>query len=353
MNALGRAFTVSRTALGVALLAATALGQNTLRLSTDSSDGEANSRSFDAALSADGLLCAFNSLANDLVPSDLNGVYDVFMKDRTTGITELVSVDSAGVQGNRDSFLPFISPDGRFVVFSSLSNNLVAGDTNNKYDVFIRDRLLGTTERCSIRSSGLQGNDDSFALGVSSDGNIIYFESNATNLVAGDTNASGDVFIRNRATGKTTRVSVDSSGNEGDSFSWFGGMAADASACCFYSACTNLIPTDFNGKVDVYVHDLVSGVTSRASADPGGNDGNGSSLLPRMSSDGRFVVYRSSSSNLIANDTNGFEDVYVFDRAAGVSDRVSIDSNGNEADDNSLDIPDSPNINTYGAISTD
>lgn len=353
MNELRFASTAVRTALGIACVAAAALGQDTSRVSTDSSGGQANSYSFDAALSQDGLLCAFDSLANNLVPGDANGVYDVFLKDRTSGITELISVDSSGVQGNRDSFLPFMSPDGRFVIFSSLSNNLVSGDTNGKYDVFLRDRQLGTTERVSIRGAGLQGNDDSFGLGVSADGNSIYFESNATNLVANDTNASGDVFVRNRLTGKTTRVSVDSSGAEGNSYSWFGGMASDASAVCFYSAATNLVGNDFNNKVDIFLHDMTTLATTRISTDPSGNDSDGNSVIPRMSSDGRFTVYRSAATNLIPNDTNGFEDVYVYDRAAGVSDRVSIDSYGGEANDNSLDVPGSPDINTYGAISTD
>ena len=355
MNALRRACTVGRTALGVACLAAAALGQDTSRLSTDSSGNEANNPSFDASLSQDGLLVAFDSLASNLVSPDVGGFFDIFMKDRTTGLTEMVSVNSSGVQGNRDSILPFTSPDGRFVVFSSLSNNLVTSDTNGKYDVFLRDRLNGTTERVSIRGAGVQGNDDSFALGVSSDGNIVYFESNATNLISSDTNAAGDVFIRNRALAKTTRVSVDSAGNEGNGFSWFGGMAQDASAVCFYSAATNLIPNDFNAKNDVYLHDLISGITSRVSADPSGNDSNGPSILPRMSSDGRFIVYRSGANNLVANDTNTFLDVFVFDRAAGVNDRVSIDSYGNESNADSMDVPNFPNpdIATYGAISTD
>jgi hypothetical protein len=353
MNELRFVSTAARTALGIACVAATALGQDTSRVSTDSSGGQANSFSFDAALSQDGLLCAFDSLANNLVPSDTNGVYDVFLKDRTSGNTELISIDSSGVQGNRDSFLPFMSQDGRFVVFSSLSNNLVSGDTNGKYDVFLRDRLNGTTERVSIKGAGVQGNADSYGLGVSADGNTIYFESYASNLVANDTNAQPDVFIRNRLTAKTTRVSVDSSGAEGNNYSFFGGMAADASAVCFYSAASNLVGNDFNNKVDIFLHDLNTLATTRISTDPSGNDADGNSVLPRMSSDGRFTVYRSAATNIIANDTNGFEDVFVYDRAAGVSDRVSIDSFGAEANDNSLDVPGSPDINTYGAISTD
>jgi WD40 repeat protein len=355
MNALRRSCTVGRTALGVACLAAAAFAQDTSRLSTDSSGNEANDRSFDAALSQDGLVVAFDSFASNLVSPDVGGFYDIFVKDRTTGLTEMESVSSTGVQGNADSLLPFISPDGRFVVFSSLAKNLVASDTNGKYDVFLRDRLMGTTERVSIRGAGVQANDDSFALGVSADGNIVYFESNATNLIGSDTNASGDVFIRNRSAAKTTRVSVDSSGNEGNSFSWFGGMATDASAVCFYSAATNLISNDFNSKNDVYLHDLNTGITSRVSADPSGNDANGPSILPRMSSDGRFIVYRSGANNLVANDTNGFVDAFVFDRASGLNDRVSIDSYGNESNNDSFTVPNPGGvaIQTYGGISTD
>jgi hypothetical protein len=352
MNAIRCARSLTSSALGVFCLAAAASGQDTSLLSTDTFGVQGNSKSFNAAVSSDGLLVAFESLSNNLVSGDGNGAYDVFLKDRTTGNTELISVDSSGVQGNRDSFLAQISDDGRFVVFSSLANNLVTGDTNGKSDVFLRDRLNGTTERVSIRSSGLQGNDTSYGLGVSSDGNLVYFESYATNLVANDTNGMPDVFVRNRATGKTTRVSVDTGGNEGDNYSYFGGMASDGSFVTFYSAATNLVPNDFNGKLDVFLHDLNSGITSRISTDPSGGDGNGDSELPRISADGRFVVYRSAANNLVANDTNGFEDVFVFDRATGVSDRVSVDSSGAEGNANSLDSV-AAGVSTYGAISKD
>src|SRR5439155_1190150 len=144
-------------------------------------------------------------------------VYDVFVHDRLTGTTERVSVDSAGTQGNSDSVDASISADGRFVAFYSSANNLVPGDTNGAEDVFVHDRLTGTTERVSVDSAGTQGNSESFLPSISADGRFVAFYSDATNLVPGDTNGFEDVFVHDRLTGATERVSVASAGTQGNS----------------------------------------------------------------------------------------------------------------------------------------
>jgi hypothetical protein len=137
----------------------------------------------------------------------------VFVHDLETGITTLASVDSAGLKGNGDSTVPSISADGRFVAFNSVADNLVPGDTNTLTDVFLHDRLTGTTERISLATDGAQGNLYSFAPSVSADGRWTGFYSEASNLVAGDTNGSDDVFIRDRdATGFTNQCDPGSSG---------------------------------------------------------------------------------------------------------------------------------------------
>src|SRR5439155_853313 len=136
-------------------------GQVTERVSDDTLGVQGNTDSFGPSISADGRYVAFDSVASNLVNGDTNGCKDVFVRDRQSGTTERVSVDSLGVQGNYHSQSPSISADGRYVAFTSIASNLVSGDTNGLYDVFMRDRQNGTTERLSVDSRETQGNDNS------------------------------------------------------------------------------------------------------------------------------------------------------------------------------------------------
>src|SRR5262249_34913438 len=147
---------------------------------------------------------------------DTNWVADVFLRDRATGTTQLISADLSGVPGNWGGLFGGISADGRFACFESLSSNLVASDTNGLLDVFVRDLASGVTELVSVDSGGVQGNAPSDSPAISSDGRFVAFVSVATNLVAGDTNSKADVFVRDRQTGTTERVSVSTGGNESD-----------------------------------------------------------------------------------------------------------------------------------------
>src|SRR5206468_8005529 len=142
------------------------------------------------APSADGRLVAFHSDATNLVAGDTNGATDVFVHDRQTGTTERVSVPSGGTEGNGFSAGPALSADGRFVAFHNTATNLVAGDTNGKTDVFVHDRQTGTTERVSVASDGTQGNGPSSGAALSADGGLVAFHGTATNLVAGDTSGT-------------------------------------------------------------------------------------------------------------------------------------------------------------------
>jgi uncharacterized repeat protein (TIGR01451 family) len=237
------------------------------------------------------------------------------------GFTELVSVSTAGVQGDQDSQTPSISDDGRFVAFVSLAENLVAEDTNLATDVFVRDRLLGTTERVSVSSSGRQGNGNSGLLNlmggpnISGDGRFVAFSSEASNLVRGDRNANPDVFVHDRLTHETTRVSVSSAGAEANAGGTEPDISRDGRFVSFLSFADNLVP-DGNFTGDVYVHDRQTGVTERISQAPDGSDANGQSLfVPRLSEDGRFVYFSSFASNLVDGDPdNGDVDAYLFDR---------------------------------------
>src|SRR5215813_8861590 len=180
---------------------------STTRVSVDSAHRQANGPSSAAAISADGRFVAFESNATNLVPGDTNGLTDIFVNDHGAGGTIRASVDSLGRQANGPSFNPAISADGRFVAFESDATNLVAGDTNGKRDVFVHDVTAGTTVRVSVDSLGRQSNGPSFNPAITGDGRFVAFESDATNLAPGDTNRFRDIFVRDRQSGTTTRVS--------------------------------------------------------------------------------------------------------------------------------------------------
>ena len=172
----------------------------------DSAGGEANDESYSNSISADGRYVAFWSRASNLVPNDNNGLIDVFVHDRVTGATELVSLASDGTQGNNRSYDPVISADGRYVAFWSYASNFVAIDANGSNpDVFVHDRVAGTTELVSLASDGTQGNNDSWEPDISADGRYVAFWSLAANLIPGG-NALWDVYIRDRLTGTTESV---------------------------------------------------------------------------------------------------------------------------------------------------
>jgi len=310
----------------------------TQRVSVDSLGVEGNDRSDGYSISADGRYVAFSSLATNLVPGDMNGTWDVFVRDRLLGTTELVSVDSARAQGSGESTEPRISDDGRYIAFRSDAPNLVPGDTNGSLDIFVRDRLLGTTERVSIDSSSAQGNGVSSSPSISPDCRYVAFHSHATNLVSGDMNMVSDVFVRDRQLGTTERVSVDSGGIEGDSSSDLASISADGRYVAFQSIASNLVPGDTNNKFDVFVRDRQSNATERVSIDSGGAEGDDDSLYPSISSAGQYVGFMSDATNLVVGDANVTTDVFVHDRQSGTTERVSVDSGGTEGDGLS-DVP--------------
>jgi Tol biopolymer transport system component len=317
-------------ALQVLLLTVPAIGQETTRVSVDSSGAEGNRGSYDPSTSANGQFVAFTSWASNLVAGDTNGNFDVFVHDRATSITERVSVRSNGKEGNNDSGFPSISTDGQIVAFTSDASNLVAGDANGRRDVFVHDRSTRITERVSVDSSGVEGNAISFVPTISADGQFVAFSSYASNLVAGDTNGHVDVFVHDRATGITERVSVDSSGVAGNDSSDEPSISADGQIVAFSSWASNLVAGDTNGRIDAFVHDRSTGITERVSVDSSGVEGNDSSVDPSISADGQIVAFYSPASNLVAGDTNGADDAFVHDRATGITERVSVDSSGVE-----------------------
>jgi Tol biopolymer transport system component len=271
----------------------------TTRVSVSSSGTQGNYDSSSPSISADGRYVTFES-------------GDIFVHDRQTSQTSRVSVSSSGTEANSYSSNPSISADGRYVTFASYADNLVAGDTNYSADIFVYDRQTGQTSRVSVSSSGTQGNYDSSSPSISADGRYVTFQSDASNLVAGDTTAS-DIFVYDRQTSQTSRVSVSSSGTEANYNSSSPSISADGRYVTFQSGADNLVAGDTNGYADVFVYDRQLGQTTRISASASNVQGDYSSNNPTISSDGRYVAFQSEASNLVAGDTNGVQDVFVYD----------------------------------------
>jgi len=323
---------VAAFALAV-LLANSARGQSSsLELASGSFRGPAaNGPSNGPAISADGRYVAFFSSASDLVRGDTNEVRDVFVRDRISGATERVSVSDRGAQANGASQTsgdnPAISADGNVVAFDSTASNLVPNDRNQQTDVFVRLRAEGTTELVSVSSSGEQGNGPSSNPAMDGSGRWVVFQSLASNLVESDRNGVSDVFVRDRQEGTTERVC----GIEPNGPSSQPAISADGRFVAFVSAATNLVANDTNGQLDVFVCDRQTGQIEIASVNSRGELGNGDSILPALSADGRFVAFKSLASNLVPDDRNGTVDVFVRDRALGITERVSTSFLGGDA----------------------
>ncbi len=298
-------------------------------------NGEATGDSYDPAVSADGRWITYTSFAANLVDNDTNNEIDVFLVDRGTGLTQRVSVRSDGAQANDGSYMPAISADGRWITYDSWATNLVDNDTNGANDVFLFDRGTGLTQRVSVRSNGDQATGGgSRGPAISADGRWITYTSFATNLVDNDTNTEDDVFLFDRDTGRTQQVSVDGSGQAA------GGAAisADGRWVAYASGATNLVDNDTNNTTDVFLFDRVTGSTQRVSVRSNGDQATGGvSYDPEISADGRWITYLSRATNLVDNDTNNTSDVFLFDRDTGRTQRVSVHSSGSQANAYSRD----------------
>jgi DNA-binding CsgD family transcriptional regulator/Tol biopolymer transport system component len=321
--------------------------------------------SMESSMSGDGRFVAFTSWASNLAPDDTNtfcdtnsdnlaaeNCGDIFVYDRQTGTTSLVSLSSTGIQANGTSSRPSISKDGRFVVFESEASNLVPGDTgcpngavvsattagqSGCPDVFLRDRLTGTTERVSVNRAGEPANGDSLLPSVSDDGRFIAFQSsNSSNL--GAPGQSAGVFVRDRQAASTVFA-----GN-----GVFPRISGSGRFVTFQSDAPDIVAGDANGGTDIFVHDLQLGVTERVSVDSSGNQATdddpllggwlSSSFFPAITGDGRSVAFVSNASNLVTGDTNGAPDVFVHDRESGVTSRLSVNSNGSESNGDSYGV---------------
>jgi VCBS repeat-containing protein len=255
-----------------------------------------------------------------------------------------LSVALGGTQSNGSSFNPIFSPDGLKVVFQSNADNLVTGDTNGQSDIFVRDLSTGVVTRLSTNSSGLQVNGSSTHPVLSPDGSQILFASTASNLVAGDNNGYGDIFSKNMSTGVVTRLSTASNGAEGNNESWRPVFSANGNKLMFTSLASNLVSGDSNSVADIFIKDLTTGSVTRISTASDGSQANGysRSYTNSLSADGTKALFYSNASNLVAGDTNGVDDIFIKDLTTGTLMRVSTAGDGSQANGNSVNPVFSP-----------
>jgi Rod binding domain-containing protein len=313
-----------------------------LRLSTDAGGVQGNGRSNNAQISSDGRTVLFDSEASNLVAGDSNGAKDIFVKDLQSGAIQRVSTDAAGSQGNDGSEDARFSADGHSVLFVSLASNLVAGDSNGAEDLFIKNLQSGAIQRVSTDAAGVQGNSSSLNAQFSAEGRTVVFQSYASNLVAGDSNNDWDIFVKDLQSGAIQRVSTDAAGAESNGYNDQPRFSSDGRHVVFQSYASNLVAGDSNGTGDIFVKNLQSGAIQRVSADAAGVQGNSDSGYAQFSADGRTVLFQSLASNLVAGDSNGTYDIFVKDLQSGAIQRVSTDAAGAQDNSHSYQRPGSP-----------
>lgn len=298
--------------------------------------GQANGASSAPSLSADGGLVAFVSDADNLAANDTNAAGDVFLHDRASGVTLLVSVATNGSAANGASGQPSLSGNGRFVAFQSYATNLLAVDGNSVADVFVRDLQTGVTTRVSLDSGGYPLDHHSGAPAISANGMQVAFESLSGAIVVGDLNHCSDVFVFNRTTSMSTRVSVNPHGAVTHKPSNAPSISADGRYVAFHSMAPNITQNDANGNiVDAFVRDMQTGTSTLVSLSDSGVQGTSACRVADVSNDGRYVVFETPSPELVAGDTNAAKDVCLRDVTAGTTRRISVESHGMQADGSS------------------
>ena len=292
----------------------------TERISLSTEGEEANVESFSPVISDDGRFVVFGSNADNLTSQDDNPYLDLFLRDRELGTTEMVNVSSDEVQAEAFSLSlhPQISADGRYVAFHSDAKNLVPNDNNGDDrhwvdDVFLRDRVEGTTTLVSVSTSGKQGNSASSAPAMTPDGRFIAFESLATNFARRDRNRAYDVFVRDLVEGTTRRASLSSKGRRANGVSLAPSISPDGRFVAFASLASNLVGDDTNGEFDIFRRDLERRRTVRISVNSRGKQarGNRDWLHSHIAAGGHWVIFESSATNLVRGDTNRAADIFM------------------------------------------
>jgi Tol biopolymer transport system component len=291
---------------------------------------QGNDDSVDARISNNLGYVVFSSFASNLVDEPGNLFSDIFLYETKTGVIKKISVDTQGTPGNSGSFTPSISSNGRYVVYESNANNLVPGDNNVSLDIFLYDKKKGTTVMVSAdNSSGtpVPGNAASNFARISGNGRYVVYQSDATNLVAGDGNGASDIFLFDKKKKITYLISATAGGQgNGNSITPF--ISNNGRYLVYASAASNLVEGDSNGTTDIFLYDTGTGATRIVSVNSAGQQGNGESLSPRISGNGRYIVYSSAARNLVEGDTNNLPDIFRYDTKTGVTTRVSVKSDG-------------------------
>jgi Tol biopolymer transport system component len=324
-----------------------ALAAPTTLISRRSQKNESNGASSEPATSETGQFVAFRSSATNLDSERCNnGVSHIFLRDRNTGTIRCVSLNSNGGQGDQDSLAPSISADGQFIAFTSTATNLAGNKCDNGFhQIYVRDRTTGTTSCVSVNSNGNEGNQDSHASSISGDGTVIAFDSAATNLAGNKCdNGFNHIFVHDLRTGTTTCVSVRTNGDEGNGDSFDPSISADGRVVVFQSTATNLANRCNNGNAHIYMHNLTTGETSCVSVNNEGEQSNGNSSLARVSGDGRSVVFQSNPTNITQRCSNGFTHIFVRDTVEDRTICASIDNHGTQGNNDSVQ----PSISSDG-----
>jgi hypothetical protein len=268
----------------------------------------------------------------------------------------LVSVNQSGsASGNGHSLHTdtSISADGRFVAFVSEASDLVAGDANGTWDVFVRNLQTGTTVLASVNAAGTSSGNGRAgvtgtsvltpSLSISGDGRFVVFSSDATDLALSDTNGREDIFVRDMQNGSTSLATINAAGTaSANGVSFFPAIAADGSTISFRSTASDLVANDTNATTDVFVRRLSTGVTSLVSVNAAGTgSGNGASMANTINDDGRYVAFTSSAGNLVANDSNGTSrsDVFLRDLQAGTTTLISVTPDGAGSGNENSSVP--------------
>ncbi len=272
-----------------------------------------NERSFEPSVSGDGRWVAFRSLADDLVAGDTNFESDVFVADRATGTIRRASMAATGSQSDGGSYAPALSRDGRYVAFESEAGNLVTGDDNSVLDIFVCELASGSIERVSVDHLGREVFADSVSPFLSGDGRFVVFHSTGGNFVPGDTNQVLDVFLYDRSLDRIERASLTDSGGEPDHVSWRASVTDDGRFVAFESWASNMVPEDTSRDRDCFLRDRFARRTVQVTLDASDGQANSSSFLPAISASGRTLAFESLATNLVP-DSNGVADIFFLDR---------------------------------------
>ncbi len=289
--------------------------KQTVELISIAPDGtQANGSSSSGNLSSNGRFLTFASFASNLVPNDTNGQRDIFVYDRLNKAIELVTVASDGTQANGLSLFSAISDDGRYVAYESTADNLVSGDTNELKDIFVYDRIEKTTQRINLAANGTQANGSSDLGNLSDDGRYISYTSDASNLVPDDTNGQSDIFVYDLIDKTTERISLATIGTQGNGDSTSSSISSNGRYIAYESNASNLVPGDTNGQSDIFIYDRLTLITERVDLGDDGTQSNGDSSDASISDDGLYVAFLSEANNLVSDNSNSQFNLFLRDR---------------------------------------